>query len=72
MLVVYSVLWYEMIKATVRAGTFVHARARATSTVLFLSLWPNHVDDFQAKGLPKHAHFNKNQPKILTAKMISK
>ncbi len=69
MLVVYSVLWYEMIKATVRAGTFVHARARATSTVLFLPLWPNHV---QAEGLPKHAHFNKNQPKILTAKMISK
>ncbi len=32
MLVVYFVLWYEMIQATARAGAFVCARACATST----------------------------------------
>ncbi len=28
------------------------------------------VDDFQPKSSPKPAHFNKNQPKILTAKKM--
>ncbi len=36
MLAVYFLLWYDMIKATARAGAFVHARARTTSTGPFL------------------------------------
>ncbi len=31
---------------------------------------PDRVDDFQPKSSPKPAHFNKNQPKILTAKIM--
>ncbi len=31
---------------------------------------PDRVDDFQPKSSPKPTHFNKNQPKILTAKIM--
>ncbi len=31
---------------------------------------PDRVDDFQPKSSPKPAHFNINQPKILTAKIM--
>ncbi len=31
---------------------------------------PDWVDDFQPKSSPKPAHFNKKQPKILTAKIM--
>ncbi len=34
------------------------------------SVLPDRVDDFQPKSSPKPAHFNKNQPKILTAKIM--
>ncbi len=35
-----------------------------------LPVLPDRVDDFQPKSSPKPAHFNKNQPKILTAKIM--
>ncbi len=34
------------------------------------SVLPDRVDDFQPKSSPKPAHFNKNQPKILTANIM--
>ncbi len=35
-----------------------------------LPVLPDRVDDFQPKSSPKPAHFNKNQPKIVTAKIM--
>ncbi len=35
-----------------------------------LPVLPDRVDDLQPKSSPKPAHFNKNQPKILTAKIM--
>ncbi len=34
------------------------------------SVLPDRVDNFQPKSSAKPAHFNKNQPKILTAKIM--
>ncbi len=31
---------------------------------------PDRVDDFQPQISPKHAHFNKNQPRTLTTKIM--
>ncbi len=41
-----------------------------TNVCMQASVLPDRVDNFQPKSSPKPAHFNKNQPKILTAKIM--